>query len=54
MDPKKIEVIIEWKPLRNVMEVRSLLGLLGYYRRFVGVFDDRDPYDEIALNECEI
>ena len=38
MDPKKIEVIIEWKPLRNVMEVRSLLGLLGYYRRFVKGF----------------
>ena len=34
VDPKKIEVIIEWKPLRNVMEVRSFLRLAGYYRRF--------------------
>ena len=34
VDPKKIEVIIEWKPPRNVMEVRSFLGLAGYYRRF--------------------
>ena len=38
VDPKKIEVIIEWKPPRNVMEVRSFLGLVGYYRRFVKGF----------------
>ena len=38
VDPKKIEVIIEWKPPRNVTEVRSFLGLVGYYRRFVKGF----------------
>ncbi|KAL5806334.1 hypothetical protein ACOSQ4_029067 [Xanthoceras sorbifolium] len=32
-DPKKIEAIVEWKPPRNVTEVRSFLGLAGYYRR---------------------
>ena len=35
VDPSKIEVILEWKPPRNVMEVRSFLDLAGYYRRFV-------------------
>ena len=38
VDPKKIEVIIEWKPPRNVMEVSSFLGFAGYCRRFVKGF----------------
>ena len=49
MDPKKIEVIIEWKPPRNITEVRSFLGLTGYYKRFVC-----EPCDEITPKECEI
>ena len=38
VDPKKIEVFVEWKPPRNVTKVRSFLGLAGYYRRFVKGF----------------
>ena len=38
VDPKKIEVVIEWKPPRNVIEIRSFLGLADYYRIFVKGF----------------
>ncbi|KAJ8763535.1 hypothetical protein K2173_002418 [Erythroxylum novogranatense] len=38
VDPSKIEAIVNWKPLRNVTDVRSFLGLAGYYRRFVKGF----------------
>ena len=38
VDLKKIEVVVEWKPPRNVTKVRSFLGLEGYYRRFVKGF----------------
>ncbi|KAG8503466.1 hypothetical protein CXB51_001444 [Gossypium anomalum] len=34
----KISAILDWKPPRNVSEVHSFLGLVGYYRRFVKGF----------------
>ncbi|KAK5802526.1 hypothetical protein PVK06_030126 [Gossypium arboreum] len=38
VDPNKISAILNWKPPRNITEVRSFLGLAGYYRRFVKGF----------------
>ena len=38
VEPAKIETIVSWKLPRNVIEVRSFLGLAGYYRRFVKGF----------------
>ena len=38
VDPQKIEKIVNWKPPTNVTEIRSFLGLAGYYRKFVEGF----------------
>ena len=38
VDPTKIEAVVNWKPPRNVTEVRIFLGLAGYHRRFVRGF----------------
>nr|AAC26240.1 contains similarity to reverse transcriptases (PFam: rvt.hmm, score: 116.22) [Arabidopsis thaliana] len=38
VDPEKIEAIRDWPRPTNAVEIRSFLGLAGYYRRFVKGF----------------
>ena len=34
VDPSKVATVVEWERPTNVKEVRSFLGIAGYYRRF--------------------
>ena len=43
VDPSKIEAIVKWEAPKSVAEIRSFLGLAGYYRRFV------EDYSRIAV-----
>ena len=38
VDPEKIESIINWPTPRNAIDVRSFMGLAGYYKRFIEGF----------------
>jgi len=38
INPTKIEAVKEWKQPRNVTNIRSFLGLAGYYYRFIENF----------------
>ena len=45
---EKIRAIMEWEASRNVDEVRSFMGLVGYYRRFMNNFS-RIAYPIMSL-----
>lgn len=42
VDPTKVDAVVNWKRPSTIREVRSFLGLAGYYRRFL------DGYSSLA------
>ena len=35
VDPSKVQEVMDWKPPTSVHQIRSFLGLAGYYHRFI-------------------
>jgi len=47
VDPEKVESVSKWQQPTSVSEIRSFLGLAGYYRRFIEAFSKiARPIDE--------
>jgi len=38
VDPSKVEAVMSWEIPKSVFEIRTFLGLAGYYHRFIEGF----------------
>jgi hypothetical protein len=38
VDPSKVKDVLSWNTPQNVLDIKSFLGLAGYYRRFIEGF----------------
>ena len=53
VDLKKIEAVRDWDRPTTVTEIRSFLGLVGYYKRFIkNFFKIAAPLTRLSLEKC--
>jgi len=51
VDPCKVQDVLNWKQPQNITDIRSFLGLAGYYRRFIENFSKiAKPMTELLKN----
>jgi hypothetical protein len=54
VDPSKVSDVLKWEAPRIVSEIRSFLGLAGYYRRFIeGFFKIVKPLTTLLEKDTE-
>jgi hypothetical protein len=54
VDPTKVQEVMDWKPPTSVHQIRSFLGLVGYYCRFIPDFSKIDkPMTELLKKEVK-
>jgi hypothetical protein len=54
VDPTKVQEVMDWKPPTSVRQIRSFLGLTGYYRRFIPDFSKiAKPMTELLKKEIK-
>ena len=54
VDPEKVEDVMSWERKKSVFEIRNLLGLAGYYWRFIKDFSRlAAPLTRLTQNEVK-
>jgi hypothetical protein len=54
VDPTKVQKVMDWKPPTSVHQIRSFLGLAGYYQRFIPDFSKiAKPMTELLKKEVK-
>ena len=55
VDLEKVEAVMSWERPKSVFEIRSFLGLAGYYRRFIEDFSRiAAPMTRLTRKEVKI